>query len=147
MGRKKIQISRITDERNRQVRVINVCYSIQLLIGHWISRIAASNWNISLIFSLQTIFGNYISMCHSFMEIDLTYKDQLLALKLSLINFWPLEFSLLWSVSIKFNTFQNNTRTDIVNATTSKNIQTRCDGCTGKYHHIIFFIYSVIQSC
>ena len=68
--------------------------------------LAASNWNIPLIFSSKTIFGNYILMCHSFMEIDLKYKDPLLALKLSLINFWPLEFSLLWSVSIKFNTFQ-----------------------------------------
>ena len=34
MGRKKIQISRITDERNRQVRDINVCYSTQLVIDN-----------------------------------------------------------------------------------------------------------------
>ena len=97
-----------------------------------VTPIAASKWNITLIFSWETIFGNYILMCHSFMEIELKYKDQLLALKLSLINFWPLEFSLLWSVSIKFNTFPNTTRTYIVNATTSRNIQTRCDGHTGK---------------
>ena len=123
MGRKKIQISRITDERNRQVRVINVCYSTQLVIGNWIffnSKISLQshchlikielkrqvNETLHLYFPEKQFFGNYILMCHSYMEMDLKYKDPLLALKLSLINFWPLEFSFLWSVSIKFNTFQ-----------------------------------------
>ena len=107
----------------------------------------ARNCNIPLIFFLKTTFGNYILMCNSFMEIELKYKDQLLALKLSLINSWPLEFSLLWSVSIKFNEFQNTTRTSLLTLPIPRISKQDVMRLQENIITPVCYIYRVIQIC